>query len=278
MLKYLILAFLLLIPAFTVFLISYKTFKSSFSELQEINQLMLVSYRVGTQAGMILPSFYFYQIFRNQSDYKIRDSAPLDQFYLSLDQLNQANQILIYQVLQAHDDGDGEIQSILTDKICTHVTSDSTGPCSDATGGNSQLGLLDMNSKYHLVAEQGMSNILNGKSVTTALDPYSLVMKDVYQALAEHFLGHFHEAVHEDLSTSTTRFSINVSVILVLALIIRGLVLAKFKDVDIGIRKILRLIPYQIIEDQKAFMQYLKREFKDELEQAQGTISGGGGK
>jgi len=276
MLKYLILAFLLLIPAFTVFLISYKTFKSSFSELQEINQLMLVSYRVGTQAGMILPSFFFYQIFRNQSDYKIRDSAPLDQFYLSLNQLNQANQILIYQVLQAHDDDDGEIQSILTDKICTHVTSDSTLPCSDATGGDSQLGLLDMNSKYHLVAEQGMSNVLNGKSVTTALDPYSQVMKDVYQALAEHFLGHFHEAVHEDLSTSTTRFSINVSVILVLALIIRGLVLAKFKDVDIGIRKILRLIPYQIIEDQKAFMQYLKREFKDELEQTQGTTSGGG--
>ncbi len=51
--------------------------------------------------------------------------------------------------------------------------------------------------------------------------------------------------------------------------------LTKLKQVDIGVRKVLRFIPYQIIEDQKAFMQYLKKEFKEELEKAQGKSSKG---
>jgi len=62
-------------------------------------------------------------------------------------------------------------------------------------------------------------------------------------------------------------------VILISAVFIRVFVLTKFKKVDIGVRKILRVIPYQIIEDQKAFMQYLKREFREELNKHQGKSS-----
>ena len=273
MLKYLILALVLMIPAFIVFIISYEAFQNAFTYLQELNNQMLASYKIGTQAGMVLPSFYFYQTFRNSSDYKIRNSNPLDQFYLSVDQLHHANEALLNQVLAVHDDGDGEIQAIFTTNICSHVTSGSTGPCSDATNGDSNVGLLDINSKYYLVATQGMSNVLDNKSVTMALDPYSQVLKDVYQVLADHFLEHFQEAVSEDLSRNGSHFRFNVAVILVSAFFIRALVLVKFKEVDIGIRKILRVIPYQIIEDQKAFMQYLKREFHDELEKSRGTRS-----
>ena len=265
MLKYLLLALLFIVPSIVVFAISYHVFQDSFSNLEEINNKMLISYRLGTQASMILPSFYFYRSFQNLSDYKIRNGSPLDQFYLSVDQLNKANEILLTQVLTPSDD-DQYVHDMFTSNICNYVTADFAPPCSDATGGDSGVGLLDVNSKYHLVATEGMSDVLNGQSVGMALDPYSLTLKDSYQTLAQHFLDLFQAAVYSDLSSNSYHVKLNVGVILVSAILIRVFVLTRFKDVDIGIRKTLRVIPYQIIEDQKAFMQYLKREFREELD------------
>jgi len=86
-------------------------------------------------------------------------------------------------------------------------------------------------------------------------------------------LDMFKTAVQSDLSANSYHFKWNVSVILISAILIRVFVLTRFKEVDIGVRKILRVIPYQVIEDQKAFLQYLKREFKEDLDKYKGKSS-----
>jgi len=272
MLKYWLFALLFIAPSIVVFAISYNVFRDSFANLEVINNKMLISYRIGTQASMILPSFYFYRSFKDQPDYKIRNGSPLDQFYSSVAELNRANEILLTQVLTSSDD-DQYVHDMFTSNICNYVGSDFAGPCRDVSNGDTSVGLLDANSKYHLVATEGMNDVLNGQSVGMALDPYSNTLKDVYQNLAEHFLDLFQAAVYSDLDDNSYHVKLNISVILVSAILIRVFVLTKFKEVDIGIRKILRVIPYQIIEDQKAFMQYLKREFKQELDKSRGKSS-----
>ena len=274
MLKYLFLSLLFIVPSIIVFAISYKIFRASFSHLETINNKMVVSYKIGTQAGMINPSFSFYRCFQNYTNYKIRNDDPLDQFYLSVEQLNNHNEILLTQILPADDNTQDQfVHEMLTNDICSYVGSSLKNPCNDATGKDTGVGLLDINSKYHIVANAGITAVLNGKSPSTTLDPYSLVLKDVYQVLAEHFLDMFEVAVASDLSSNSYHFKWNVFVILVTAILIRVFVLTRFKEVDIGVRKILRVIPYQIIEDQKAFMQYLKREFKEELDKHKGKSS-----
>ena len=274
MLKYLFLSLLFIVPSIVVFALSYKSFRAKFSHLETINNKMVISYRIGTQAGMILPSFYFYRCFHSYSDYKIRNDDPLDQFYLSVKELNNHNEILLTEILPVDDNShDQYVHDMLTSDICSYVGSSFVSPCNEATGKDSGVGLLDINSKYYLVATQGMTQVLGGTSPSTTLDPYSVVLKDVYQVLAEHFLDMFKTAVQSDLSANSYHFKWNVSVILISAILIRVFVLTRFKEVDIGVRKILRVIPYQVIEDQKAFLQYLKREFKEDLDKYKGKSS-----
>ena len=62
---------------------------------------------------------------------------------------------------------------MFTSNIYSYLTAKSAPPCSDAAGGDSGVGLLDVNSKDYLVATGGMSDVLDGQDVSTALNPYS---------------------------------------------------------------------------------------------------------
>jgi len=264
MVKYQLISLVLILPAIAVFFCSFVKFKDSFDNLQKINGKMLISYDLGTEIGMISPSFYFYQNFRNSTSYRIRDSTPLDQFYTSLDQLNEANKILLAAILTNKVD-DAYVHAMFTGNICDYVTADTNNSCASVTKGDDQVGLLNVNTLYHQVATKVMTALLNRTRNTLSLDSYSLTLKDVYQTLADHFLELFKSAVDENMMENSSYFALNIGVIVVTTILIRVFVFTKFQDIDIGVRKILRLIPYQMIEDNKMFMNYLKREFQQEL-------------
>jgi len=264
MLKYLFLAFILILPALAVFTYSYKTFEAAFSDLDTINTKMVTSYQLGTQVSMILPSYYFLKNFGDDDTYLIKNISPLEQFYSSIADLNDANEVLVKQVLTSAVDDD-YVYNMLNEDICDYVNSDSQSSCTSVTSSNSQIGLLDVNTMYYQSASQAIQDYVDGVTTSESLDPYSLSLKDIYQTLAEHFLDLFKRAIYMNLSDDSYHLTINVLVIVLSTILIRIFVLTKYKEVDIAIRKILRLIPYQIIEDNKIFMHYLKREFKDEL-------------
>lgn len=70
----------------------------------------------------------------------------------------------------------------------------------------------------------------------------------------------------EQKSLAEKIFWINVVVTLVTMVLIRVIVLTKLQALDIGIRRILRIIPYKIIEENKVMGFYLVKAFGKELE------------
>jgi hypothetical protein len=225
----------------------------------------------------VLPSWYFGIIFTNYTNFFIRNKPSEDELAKNIAALGEANTLL----LDAFTNSDGIIDDpvvadFLRGDVCSYiVTSLYYANCTQNTKGGA-YGLLGLNPMYYQMLDlvriwNGYTNptLAQGTAITTVfatiVNNLHLNLYDIYDALTNHLLELFMKTAVEKKADTLNMFYVNLAAILVAMLLIRVIVLTRLEKLDLGIRRILRIIPYKIIEENKVMSCYLAIAFQNEL-------------
>ena len=257
---------------------SFTVSNQSFSELDTINNQLLASFALNSRVKLVTPSFYFVALFLNDTSYKIRDRDPRTQFIDSIDAVGNSNEDLLAAVSNSDNKVDDPvINQILRGKVCDFLTPVYYTSCVQNTNGES-FGLLGLQPKFYQLMNLFKSWAISSSTLTldsasTVLTQVSSVINnlyfviyDLYDYLANHLIDTFVQRAEEQKNQAVKLFYINVVVTLLTMILIRMIVLKKLRALDIGIRRILRIIPYKIIEENKVMSFYLVKTFGKEVD------------
>jgi len=275
-LKYVLLAFLLTAVIITLITTALHRSVENFDSLDKINDRIMTVYDIASKVKMVQPSYFFAMIFFNNTDYTIRNSDPIKETIKYLDALGDSNNILLSSLTNENNEiDDPVVKDILSGQACKYCDKAYYNTCLTQTNGQS-FGLLGIQPKMYDVFSI-MRGFLESKSKTQALAvqkmiEYGVFLNDlhfilysIHDSLAAHLIGVFMKTADEKKDQVLRTFFINITVTIFSLALIRVIVLDKLRRLDIGIRRILRIIPYKIIEDNKVMAHYLNRAFDNEI-------------
>jgi len=277
--KYILIACLLTVIIIVLITNSLRVSLQSFKELDVINAKILASFTLNSRVKAVIPSFYFSVIFGNDTTMKIRNLDPTSQLLASIDALGDSNQVLLDALSNSNNEIDDPfVDELLRGKVCKYVTSQYYVNCIQNTNGES-YGLLGLQPKWHdmtlifrrwgqVPAAQKTLDYGNGllTELTAVVNNIYFIIYQLYDLLAAHLTANFVVKAQERIDLAKKIFYINVAMTLLAMLLIRIIVLQKLRSLDLGIRRILRILPYKIIEENKVMSFYLFRTFGKELE------------
>ena len=271
--KYVLFATALIIIIIILVALSLQKSMQDLENLDTINDKTKTIYSLRSNVRMLVPAQFFSMIFWNNTDYKIRNDVPANQLLFELDVLADANNIVLNALSDSNNEvTDPIIKEILDGNVCQYVTSEYYLNCIQDTKG-SVFGLLGLQSLYVQIT-QTMRQFATTPNPTFALtatlstqfgnthNNAYIVMFDIYDY---SLVGTFTEATEANKAEIQDIFYRNLAAVLVALFLIRTVVLTKLQVFDLGIRRILRIIPYKIIEENKVMGCYLARTFQDEL-------------
>ena len=90
--------------------------------------------------------------------------------------------------------------------------------------------------------------------------------------MIDHVMGKLEKIVDTSLNEEITYFVIIVVAIVVYGVFVRIKCLEDLKRTDLGRRKILKIMPYEILQDNKAFIFYLIKNFRKETQDIKNSI------
>ena len=275
--KYILVACALTSVIIVLVVNSFRVSIQTFHDLDIINEQILASFSLNSRVKMVMPSFLTTILFQNDSSYKVKNKNATETFLASVDAAGDSNEDL----LAAVSNGDNEIDDPVVDqllrgKVCGYVSAVYYKNCLQVTNGES-VGLLGLQPKYYnvvnLLKYWMFSANRTWESASAALTQVGLglnnvhfVMYELYDVLSNHLIDSFVKRAEDQKNLSVKTFWINVVVTLVAMFLIRVIVLKKLRGLDIGIRRILRLIPYRVIEENKVMSFYLVKTFGKEVE------------
>jgi len=279
LLRYIIVAAILVFILIAFVAVSFQKSKKHLDDLETISNKALTLYDAGSKIRMIVPAYYISMMFKNNTSYKIRNGPPLEELVKVLEIFGGANDIF-YKTLK---DENGEISDpvfydILNGDVCKYVSAASNPYCVRATKGNS-YGLLGIQAYYYTQVCQPMRDWINTPDQNKTFDlsvslatlyaslAYSvdLVCAEMYDYITNSLVDSFLKNTEVNKAEMKDMFYQNLAAVLVSMFLIRIIVLTKLQKFDLGIRRILRVIPYRIIEENKVMSCYLARTFQNEL-------------
>ncbi len=249
----------------------------SFKDLNDINDRIMASFNLNSRVKIVTPAFYFAVIFKNDTSYKIKNQDATLQFLESIEAVGDSNQDLLEAVSNSHDEIDDPIiEQILRGKACEFVSDLYHLSCVQHTNDQA-FGLLGLQPKFYsimsILKNWAISDNPTMQAANDALTQVSAVMNnlyfviyELYDVLANHLIDSFLKRAEDQRRVSWRIFYTNVALVLSAMFLIRVIVLKKLRALDIGIRRILRLVPYKIIEENKVMSFYLMKTFGKELD------------
>jgi len=267
--------FLVLLIA-AAFFTAYFTANATFNDLEIKNNRLAIAHKLGYSFDQMLGAFYFVVTFYNETGYYIKDGDPVPQFYEIKDFVSTANERLISSLT---DQNTGEIDSTLEDflrsDMCSYINPTMYATCIGVQQKGA-IGLLGMNTQYlnynSQYFEQFMDDptFLAAKTLlvayATAITAMLNLFPHAYEFLRTFLVNSFNEKIASQQSQSLTIFIIILVALVVSTLIIQLFTLTKLREIDVGIRKILKIIPFSMIQENRLLGFYLKNEFKKELD------------
>jgi len=272
-------AFLALIPLAVVMALIISSLGKSIQNLSDLNTIynrLQISFQVGSNIKEVLPSWLSDITFKNDSSYLIRNRPIEDQLAKNLQAVGDANRLL----LEYFTDSEGTIDDpvvadIFRGDVCKYCTEPYYLNCVQNTRGG-EYGLLGLNPLFYQMADvirtwAGYTNptVTQAQALmvqfAAVVNNLHLVLYDVYDSLTAHLLDSFMETAAEKETDTLQMFYVNLVALLVAMLLIRVVVLTRLQRLDLGIRRILRIIPYKIIEENKVMSCYLAIAFQNEL-------------
>jgi len=225
---------------------------------------------------MALPSWLFTLIFQNQTDYKINYNDPGQELLKVTAEIGNANNKLLEGL--ADDDGDitdSTVLDILNGNVCNYVTATYVNDCGTYTNGHS-FGLLGLEVKLYQVGDLFKQYVYSSDKSTTFIKAIyavfagqmlnlHLVIYDVNDYLSQYLVKVFNETADNKMNDTLKFFIVDLLVTIASILVIRLVVLAMIERLSGAMKKIILVIPFKIIEENKALSFYLVRQFDQEL-------------
>ena len=274
--KYVLFAAVLIMAVIALVVIALQKSIQDFQNLATINTKVMTVYDVGSQIRSLQSSFYISMIFYNDTTFQIRHDNPATQLRMMLETLDEANSILLSVLSDTNNEiSDPVVKDILSGNVCQYVTPEYQVYCIQDTRGG-EFGLLGLHPVYSQVC-QTMRDWVNAPSHPFTLgvslsaqfsklhNNVHFVLYDIYDYLSNYLVQTFVEAADENKTEIQDLFYWNLVAVLVAMFLIRVVVLTRLQVFDLGIRRILKVIPYRIIEENKVMSCYLARTFQNEL-------------
>jgi len=275
-LKYVLLAVILTTVVIVLVVLAFHKSTQNLDDLDALNQKALVTYHVKSQFQMLLPSFYMTLMFYNQSSYKVRNEIPLEQLMYQYEVLGTATNTMLSAFKDENNEvSDPVIKDIFAGKACKYVTNTYYTDCLVNTQGES-FGLFGLHSVYADACSymkifattsnptfqlaQSMSSIYASKDPNTRL-----VIFDLYDYISSYLVQVFDDTAERKRSEMLKVLVYTLIVALTSLGLIGVIVLAKLKLLDLGVRRILRVIPERIVKENKILSFYVSNHFKNEL-------------
>ena len=275
-LKNLFLACILVATIAGGFFAAYFTASTTFTDLEVKNNRLSIAHKLGYSFDQLLGAFYFTVIFYNSTEFTFRYGPPVEQFNVFLDYISTANELLLDSLTDANTgDIDPILQDFLRADMCSYVSDTVLANCL-TTAQKYGAGLLSMNTQYvqfNTLYYQKFLQTPTFVAAQTLLVDYAVaitsmvsVFPEAYEFLRSYLVDDFNNKIDSQKSESLTIFIILLIALALSTGIIQIITIAKLKDIDIGIRKILKLIPFTMIQENRLLGFYLKNEFKKELD------------
>jgi len=261
-----------------LFLATYFISDSTFNNLKITNDRLSLAHQLGYTFDLLVGAFYYTVIFQNETNYLWRYVSPTQEFETTLDYLSNANEKLL-AVLPDPETGeiDPYLQSFLTSDVCPFlsVTAIDMLSCQQLSKQGA-LGLLGLNNQYYQNTNNyfnqyladptfdAASDILN--NYVTAIKSALRIIPKAYEFLRTYLLEDFNESVEDQRKEGLMLYLILLIGLVASIAIIQFVTINRLQDFDIGIKIILKLIPFNMIQENRLLGFYFKTEFKKELE------------
>jgi len=245
-----------------------------FGDLDILDDQVTIAAKAQYQVNLVMTVFYMDMLFRNDTTILIRDEIPKVQLSEALEELvtlhEQLSQVFFsnQKILD-----DPKIQMLLQENVCPlleNPTETLKESCLIATEGG-ELGILSLNMGYITLSRSYITTFLNNPTEAQAdeiVEPYSDAVREIMETLeaSYDFLNDYLMNMSTDMVEVFKQrqniffLSILVSVFIAFT-VVYFCSIKKYKYVDMGRGKILKMIPYNIIQDNRALEFYLNKDF-----------------
>jgi len=275
MLKYIAFALILTAIIITLLIVWQNSSVKNFHKLESMNQKVIKAYSIYTKVNMVHPTLCYFAMFKNSTNFKLRNQDIYSQLQFYNNHLINANDLLLSTV-QIDDEGikDPVVLDILQGDVCKYVDPIYTQNCLQITGSNS-FGLLGLNPKLRQALDPMIVTFTPDLTFATALSSMSsssaqlgfihLVTYSAYSYLCQYFVDNFHTSTDKYIDFTFTFFWINLVVVIISMLLIRAIVLTRLKELDITMRGIFKITPWKLFEENKIITNSLLKDFREEL-------------
>jgi len=220
-------------------------------------------------------------LFQSTAGMLLNNHLPFDEASKTLEKLNNLNTQLIDIFLTQPEEVDPLIKDILQTNTCDYLDEDSKELCYFTTN-DQKMGLLSLNTDYYNTLygiKVALGNntsylaliLLLGQVLGKVIGEMSAFEK-IYPYLITHVLEKFAKTTESSKHDELTFFIIILVLITVYAAFIFWKPLKDLRKTDIGRRKVIKIIPLHIMQENKGFKFYLMQDFKKEVDDIRSII------
>jgi len=248
-----------------------------FNSLASVTDELSILSDGSLQSNLMMSTLVFTSVFGTIPTMTVMNKAPREQINENLVNFNNINEKLIETFLSSKErEIDPYLVEILKNDVCKHLSAGGTKELCEYATNNQKLGLLSINTDYfnglrNMIAETSTGITLGEvvvryASVLTRLTGEMSAMIDIYPIMMEHIVANFKVTVKNSQSNEKDWIITIFITVLIYTIFLYLKPLKDFQKVDVGRRKILKIIPVSVIHENKALKFYLMQDFKAEVE------------
>ena len=255
-------------------LTSLKLIKS-FSLFKKINKQVSILNEVSYQANMLVCAFSYRSLFPTSMKMLIYDLPADKQILNTFSELKGINENLRTMLLEDKDT-DEFVKGALTTTICQYVIADLVPYCvsvyKDGKNGlifANEVYLGVMSDLYNILLQNSNQTQLSDifSSYTVQITPMISMLQLGYPIVVDHILDSFNSLVETVLKQELRLFVAIVVYAFVYVVFMHLVVFRKLQRVDLVRGKIIKIVPYYMVEESRIMNYYLKKEFPKEAEE-----------
>ena len=280
LLKFTIVSLFFIPPLIGLFYGSLLGSMSSFYLFEEIKDQMGVLGEAMEEANMLVNSFAFAILFGANPLMKIHNLSPYVQLTKSLDIFSTINNKLTHVFLQK-ENLDTDVVSMLKNDVCSYLSNDLQDPCLTTTK-NGLNGLLSVNADYYQTSIYFFNRYQENPTILNALtlsgEYISITTKTLltlnfsFKFLVDHILAKFERVIDNTLENERIYFGAVCATIAISMIYIYFVLIKKLKRIDFARRKILKIIPFDVVQQNKILSYYLRNSFRKEVDEIKNIL------
>jgi len=256
---------------------------SYFEDFQDIKEQVALLSDMNYQSYLFLNIYNFQVIFNSNPKFTVLNNVPLDVIDDYLDQFSALNRKLseIY-LQQANKNIDAVSVTVVKNDACVFLSGHTLSVCQTHAANTGIKGLFSVGIEFLEVSKSYIQQYLRNQTPENALEVSSdftvsigdiaTTLQNGYPALRAHVLEILEEKVKKANDEQREFLGVISGIILVYAGFLYLLPLRRFRELDLARRRVLKMIPHQIIQENRMFSYYLVRDFGNEVDRIKNIL------